>query len=57
MKRAHGMTQASMLKKKTTYRIILTGSMTLPTLSNSRMIDALARGRIGVLMRLKARRT
>lgn len=57
MNRAHGITQANKLKKKTTYRYTLTGTMTFPTLSSNRIIDALASGSIGMFMRLMASRT
>lgn len=53
---AHGTIQAPALNMKTIYKARRNGWMTLPTLRRITMIDALARGRMGMLSKLKLRR-
>ena len=54
---AHGMRQAPALNMKTACKACRKGLRILPTLRRIIMIEALARGRIGMLSKLKLRRT
>lgn len=56
IKTAHGRMQAPALNMNTAYKAWRKGLMTSPTLRRMIMIEALARGRIGMLSKLKLRR-